>query len=200
MPLSRPKIIACAAAAAACAALWAIELTVRPVDGEFQVLAPGLHFLQGKPLDRLRTGNTVAFDFQLSVLGDGKTSVLQRSFERFAISYDLWEERFSISRLRSKRGSASHLTAADAETWCIGNMRFNTTGIPRDKTVWVRLEIRPQNAKERDSALDEPGISLANLVDLFSRAARARDSDFWRVESSPMRLSDLLPRPGRGAD
>src|SRR5688572_24208583 len=97
----------------------AAELTVRSTGDALKVAAPNFHFLSGKPLSRIRDGNAVSFDFQLSVLADSRTSVLRRTFERFVISYDLWEERFSVTRMRSSQASASRLTVEAAEAWCL---------------------------------------------------------------------------------
>ncbi len=77
--------------------LRAQELQLTWDGAQLHVTAPQLHFLTGKALDRIRNGNAVAFDFQLSAASGG--SVLKRSLERFVISYDLWEERFAVTRL-----------------------------------------------------------------------------------------------------
>src|SRR5689334_21045456 len=91
------------------AALWAEELEVLSRDDELHVSAPKLHFLTGSSLDRLKNGLVVPFDFQLSLSLDSRTNLYDRAAERFAISYDLWEEKYSVSRISSStslRGTA----------------------------------------------------------------------------------------------
>lgn len=173
-----------------CLCLWAQELLIHSQANSIQVTAPRFHFLAGKPLDRIRNGNAVAFDFQLSALGESKTSVLRRSFERFVISYDLWEEKFSVARMRSKQNSVSNLSAADAESWCVENIALPSSGLPRDSPIYIRLEIRAQDSREPGAVLTDPGISLSGLIEIFSRAAKAQPQNFWRLEAGPLRLLD----------
>src|SRR6476620_2264764 len=175
------------------------ELLVRKDGDKVHISAPKLHFLTGKPLQRIQNGNAVAYDFQLSVLGEAKTAVLRRSFERFVFSYDLWEERFSVARMRSTQGSASHLTAAAAETWCLENMAFSTSGLPLDQPVWIRLEVRAQEPKESINPAADQGISIANLIEIFSRAGKTRQPQYWKLETGPVKLATLRAATGRGA-
>jgi hypothetical protein len=178
------RAAACLLMAVAVLAL-AQSLNVSQTDDDVRISAPGFHFLTGKPLERL---NTVAFDFLLTALGEGKTTVLQRAFERFVISYDLWEQTYSVSRMRSKRAQAAHLTAPQAEGWCIDGMTLRAGSLPKDDPVWFRLEVRPQESKQSEPGFDESGPSLATLIDVFSRASRAKHADVLRVETGAVRL------------
>jgi hypothetical protein len=182
--------------------LWVTgqELLVHNEGDQVRISAPKLHFLTGKPLQRIQNGNAVAYDFQLSVLGEAKTAVLRRGFERFVFSYDLWEERFSVARMRSTQGSVSHLTAAAAEAWCLDNMAFSTSGLPIDKPVWIRLEVRAQEPKESINPSADQGISIANLIEIFSRASKAKQPQYWNLETGPVKLSTLRSATVRGAD
>jgi hypothetical protein len=160
------------------------------------VSAPKLHFLTGKPLERLRNGNAVAFDFHLAVLAEGKQSILRRNFDRFVISYDIWEERFSISRMRTVRSAASRLTAGDAEAWCLDNIAVSSSGLPRDKPVWIRLEIRAQENRDPKPLTDEEGIGLLSLIEIFSRPVK-QEPNQWRLEAGPITLGDIQKAAGR---
>jgi hypothetical protein len=160
------------------------------------VSAPKLHFLNGKPLERLRNGNAVAFDFHLAVLSEGKQSILRRNFDRFVVSYDIWEEKFSISRMRSARSSASRLSANAAETWCLDNIAVSTVGLAPDRLVWVRLDVRA-DVRERIALDDEEeGISLSSLIEIFSRSGK-QEPNQWRLEAGPIRLRDIQKSTGR---
>lgn len=172
------------------AAIWAQGLHVTQSADQVRISAPDLHFLTGKPLERLRNGNSVAFDIQLTALGDGKTSVLQRAFERFVISYDLWEQTYSVSRMRSTRASAAHLNSTQTEAWCLDNMTLSAATLPKDTPLWFRLEVRGQEKRPNDRTFeDDSGVSLAALIDMFSRASRGgRTPDYWRLETGPTRL------------
>jgi hypothetical protein len=181
---------------AACFTLFAQELVLRSSADQILVSAPKLHFLQGKPLERLRNGNAVAFDFHLAVLGEGKQSILRRNFDRFVVSYDIWEERFSVSRMRSARSSASRLTADATEAWCVENIAVSSSGLPQDRLVWVRLDVRAQERRDTELLTDEEGVSLAGLIELFSRPVK-QEANQWRLEAGPIRLRDIHQSMGR---
>jgi hypothetical protein len=181
------RAAACLLLAVAVLAL-AQSLQVSQSAEEVRISAPGFHFLTGKPLERLQNGNAVAFDLLLTALGEGKTTVLQRAFERFVISYDLWEQTYSVSRMRSKRGQAAHLTAPQAEEWCLSGMTLRAASLPKDDPVWFRLEVRPQEPKQSEPGFEESGPSLATLIDVFSRASRSKHPDILRIETGAVRL------------
>ncbi len=189
--------VAVAAAVSLCFGLAAPELIVKRNDDQLFVTAPRLNFLTGKPLERMHNGQSVAFDFQLSVLGQSKIDVLRRGFERFSISYDLWEEKFSVTRMRSSRNLVTHLSSQSAEAWCLDNITFPASGLPLDQPVFVRLEVRAQEPKESLPAVDEPGISIANLIEIFSRAGKTKQPQYWKLEAGPLKLGDLRATAGR---
>ncbi len=189
--------VAAAAGLLLCLGLAAPDLIVKRTEDGLYVTAPRLNFLTGKPLERLHNGQAVAFDFQLSVVGQSKTDVLRRGFERFNISWDLWEEKFSVTRMRSSRSSVTRLSSQAAEAWCLDNITFPASGLPLDQLVYVRLEVRAQEPKESLALADEPGISIANLIEMFSRASKARQPQYWKLEAGPLRLGDLKATAAR---
>jgi hypothetical protein len=180
-----------AAAFAAAVAVFAQDVLVRLSGEHLRVSAPGFHFITGKPLENLKNGLTVPFDIQVSVLAEGKMTILDRSFERFIISYDLWEERFSVTRMRSTRASASHLTAGAAEAWCLEKFNLSTARLPEDKPFWVRVDVRARNSRDTGNNNDEGSLSLSTLIDILSRPAKKPGEYEWRAESMPVRLSEL---------
>jgi len=161
--------------------------------------APQLHFLTGKPLERLHNGASVAFNAQLSLSLERGSATIERSVERFVVSYDLWEEKFSASRLSQPPRSVSHLSAGAAEAWCLLNLMLPVTSLASDKSFWLRLELRAEDPRERPAVLGEPGISLTRLIELFSRPSRGGQPS-WVLEDGPFRLADLIKarRSGSG--
>lgn len=162
-------------------------LLPRRSAGEIRVTAPSLHFLTGKSLSRLHDGAAVPFDFQLIISSGSKDNVVARSLERFTVSYDVWEEKFSVVRVRDFRRSGMRLSAAGAEAWCLDNIVINASGLPTGQQLWARLEIRSAESKEPLAA--NSGINLATLIEIFSRPSRPQQ-DRWSVESAPFQLSD----------
>jgi hypothetical protein len=164
-------------------------LLPRHVGGEIHVTAPTLHFLTGKSLSRLHDGAAVPFDFQLTIVAAGsKNNVVARALERFTISYDVWEEKFSVVRERDFRRSGMRLSAASAESWCLDNIVILASLLPAGQQFSARLEIRSAEAKEPLAA--SSGINLATLIEIFSRPSRPQQ-DRWSVESAPFQLADL---------
>lgn len=181
------------AASAACLCLLAQDLMLRRSTDELRVSAPRLHFLTGKPLERMRNGASVTYDMQLTIFADNHQTILRRGFERFVLSYDLWEEKFSATRMRTARTSASHLTAEAAESWCLDHLSIPAGGLTSDKPVYVRLDVRAQEPKDRKPLDEDSAISLARLIDIFSRAGNPAPGTQWRAESGPIDLQTLKP-------
>jgi hypothetical protein len=166
------------------------RLEVRRDGDRLRVRAPQLRFLTGKPLERLQNGAPVTFAIQLTLSTDPKAAVLARAIEQFVTSYDLWEEKFSVTRLGSPPRAVSHLAPKAAESWCIDNVSVPVAGLAAWQPFWIRLELRTEDPKERFASQDGQGLTLSRLIDLFSRPAR--DRQFHLVEEAgPLRLADL---------
>lgn len=163
-------------------------LLPRHAAGEIYVSAPTLHFLTGKSLSRLHDGAAVPFDFQLIIASGSKNNVVAQALERFTVSYDVWEEKFSVVRVRDFRKSGMRLSAASAEAWCLDNIFVSAASLPTGQQLWARLEIRSVESKE--PVAGSPGINLATLIEIFSRPSRPQQ-DRWSLESAPFQLTDL---------
>jgi hypothetical protein len=168
-------------------------------DGDdLHVAAPQLHFLAGKPLERLKDGASVVFLTQLTLTTDSFNSILRRAPERFVFSYDLWEERFSVTKLGPGQRMAAHLTAAAAEAWCLDNVAISASNLPQDHPFWLRFELRAADAKDEAAVIGEPGINLTRLIEMFSRRPRDQQPQ-WTADAGPLRLGDLKRMAGRSA-
>jgi len=169
-------------------------LSPREISGELHITAPALHFLTGKSLSRLHDGAAVPFDFQLVVASGSKNNVVARSLERFVVSYDVWEEKFSVVRVRDLHKSSMRLSASGAEAWCLENIFIPAGGLPPHGPLWARLEIRSVESKDLGSGAvaANSGINLATLIEIFSRPTRPQQ-DHWFVESAPFELGSLKP-------
>lgn len=160
------------------------------VAGDIRVTAPSLHFLTGKSLSRLHDGAAVPFDFQLIITSGSKNNVVATALERFTVSYDVWEEKFSVVRVSDFRRSGMRLSASGAESWCLDNIVIPAAGLPTGQQLWARLEIRSAESKEPLAA--SSGINLATLIEIFSRPSRPQQ-DRWSIESAAFQLADLRP-------
>jgi hypothetical protein len=167
-------------------------------DGDnLHVSAPSLHFLIGKPLERLKDGASVAYVAQLTLLSDDHVTVLRRRPGRFVVSLDLWEKTFSVSQLGSSPRSAEGLSAVAAEVWCLDSLVIDTGGLARDRPFWLRFELATADQRDLASMPEERGLSLSTLVEFLSRKPKEGEPH-WPALERRLRLSDLPRMTGRG--
>ncbi|HLJ51052.1 MAG TPA: hypothetical protein VKU01_33825 [Bryobacteraceae bacterium] len=184
----RWPLVAMVAAFCALGLSFSAQALVAHWNGDrLQVAAPGLHFLTGRALERLHNGVTVPFNFQLTLTTIPRSFPLERELARFDVSYDVWEERFTVFEARSPRRAASHMTSNQAEVWCVDRMSVAASTAPGDKDLWLRLEIRADESS--GGTADDSSLSLARLIDIFSRPARSQQE--WVAETQPFQLRNL---------
>lgn len=172
-------------------------LSVR-LDGEMlYVSAPEFHFIVGKPLERLKDGASVVFLSQLSLSLQNGGPVFRRAAERFVVSYDLWEEKFSVTRLGGKARTGSRLSASAAELWCLDSMSISTAGLAPDRPFWLRLEVRAAEPKDEPGVVGEPGINLTRLIEVFSRPTGSQQAASV-LQHGPLWLNELRKAGVRG--
>jgi hypothetical protein len=180
--------------------VWAVttpapELKVH-LDGDFlRVSALHLNFISGKTLERLKDGVSIAFVGQISVSSEPNSVVSEaRSVARFALSYDIWEEKFSVTKIgdrpESRRSSASHLSAQATENWCLDNLTLDRSALPADRPFYVQLDLRAEDPQDQLGIVGEAGISITRLIDLFSRPPKASQLH-WNLRNGPYRVADL---------
>ncbi|PYS42767.1 MAG: hypothetical protein DMG14_02905 [Acidobacteria bacterium] len=170
--------------------LAAQSLTARLDGDQLRIAAPRLHFLLGEALNRLHDGATVKYQFQLTTRADRSGTVLARAQEQFAISYDLWEEKFAVTKIGSPSRSISHLSAAAAETWCVDNMTIPVAALNANQPFWIRLDYRADQATAAADPQDNSGFTLSGLIDIFSRRTR-NEQLHGSEEVGPLRLENL---------
>lgn len=169
-------------------ALAAQSLTVSAAGDALRVRARNFTFLEGPMLTRLKEGRSVRVDFELTVLSQPEGPIVKQAVQGFTLSFDLWEERFAVSRAGSPPRSISHLRANDAENWCLENltMSVSSLGIGRDTPFWLRLVYRVQDLAPVTEDASER-YTLRALIDRLSR--RREEADLAKsVSGGPFRL------------
>ena len=180
-------------------AMWAEELILTTHESRLEFSAPRVHFLVGKPLERLRNASEVPFAVKVTLWSGTRNHLLREVQTRFVVSYDLWEERFAVTNLVTPRRTARHLTSIAAEAWCLKEMSTDVNGIRADEPLWARLDIRAEEVKEAGlpfgrGSISDSGINLTPLIEIFSRPATATQPH-WIEETGPVTLDEL--RRGR---
>jgi hypothetical protein len=172
------------------------RLAPRLEGSQIRVTAPQLHFLKGEPLDRLMNGASVTFEFRLIIREGPSGATLSNARQRFVMSYDLWEERFAITKLDNAPRSVSHLTAVAAEAWCLENVSVAADRLTDNRVFWLRLEFHAENPLDSAQQSENSGITLSGLVDIFSRRGQDEQPRGYE-EDGPFRLSDLRKTKSR---
>jgi hypothetical protein len=166
------------------------SLSVTTVRGVVHVRAPGLRFLEGEPLARLKDGQSVRVDFVLSAHAKpGAAATVQRR-QTLVLSYDLWEERFAVTSPDAPSRSVSHLTSAAAEAWCVEQLAFPVTALGplgHNQPFWVRLEYRVRTGVTAEQ--DDGGLTLQGLIDVLSRRRKTGDVSH-AIEAGPFRVQE----------
>lgn len=157
-----------------------------------QVTAPGFGFIEGQVLDRLRDGRSVRLELELMALArEGGPAVAERR-QIFDVSFDLWEERFAVTRVGTPVRSVSHLTSRAAEAWCIENLAVplrELGRLGRDAPLWIRLAYRV-HTPVADPRPERGAVStLERLIDLLGRRRDAGDLG-KSMEAGPFRLPE----------
>jgi hypothetical protein len=175
-----------------CAGVRAQDLAVH-LDGDYlRVSLPHIDFLQGKPLNRLKDGISVAFIGKVTI-SSTPTSLtpIAQSWARFALSYDILEEKFSVTRIgRNSRRTQSNLTAQAAELWCLDNLGIDRSELPADRPFYVNLDLQLEDPRDAPRIVDDGGISLLGLAERLGRPGRSAQPR-WQKSSGPYRLDDL---------
>jgi hypothetical protein len=186
-------------------AMFAEELILNWRDNRLEFSAPRVHFLGGRPLEALHNAAPVPFDFQLTIWSRPRNLTFQKLTDRFVVSYDLWEEKFKVVKTQSPRRVIEHLTDRSAESWCFEQMSagLNPSGLSDSEPFWVRLEIRAQDGREGPlfgrGSVSDSGISLAGLIEIFSRPAQLQQTHWGPFEAGPFTIEELKRSVRRGS-
>ena len=161
--------------------------TVRPV-------APNLHFLTGKALQRLKDADTVVYVASLRLFTVDQMLPLRERPGKFAVSYDILEEKFKAVLTESGERSKAGMTASQAETWCLDSLSVSAAGLAPDRPFFLRLEMRAAGPKEEFSnVMADP---FRAVVEILSRKAGPGEQHWGPLESRPR--APLRPGPHAG--
>jgi hypothetical protein len=161
-------------------------------------VAPSLHFLTGKVLDRLRDSADIqVFVSQLTLFREEGGPPVRQAHAEFVVSYSIWEEKFKVAIPGSAARSQEGLSAAEAEAWCMENVAISASGLAPDKPFRMRFELRSKQPRDLSRVMGDLGISLTGMIEIFSR--KPGDDPHWTLETGWLRLLDLPRLSGRPA-
>jgi hypothetical protein len=187
---SRTDLLALLFLVLAAATAGAQSVSARVNGNTVHFRASGFEFIKGVPLARLQDGRSVPLDLELFVVPRPGAPPMTDVRQRFVVSYDLWEERFAVTRPGTPSRSVSHLSARDAEAWCLDQLTLPVSAFARlgqDAPFWVRLTYRIPDEDRSDDDPDAGAFTLRALIDKLSRR-RAADDLKETIEAGPIRL------------
>ena len=180
----------------ACSAVWASAqtLTIDAAGEALKIRAPGFSFLKGEPLARLKDGRSVRVELTAMVLPAPGKSAVATARRIFALSYDLWEERFAVTAVDKRAQTVSHLAATAAETWCVEQLAIPLSALGalgRDVPFWIRLEYQILES-DGSAGSANSGYTLPAMIDALSRRRKSESSP-RPIEAGPFRLPPRGP-------
>jgi hypothetical protein len=175
-------------------AMLAEDLILDHRNNRLEFSAPRTDFFAGSPMARLRNAAEVPFQIKTTLWSGSHNHVFTSAVDQFVVSFDLWEQTYSVVKMQAPRQSASHLTAKAAQAWCLDQMSLDTTGLSASEPLWAQLEIRaepqPRDGSLLGDSVNSSGISLiAGLIDIFSRPAGSQPH--WTLEYPQFTLDQL---------
>jgi hypothetical protein len=171
--------------------LSAQAVTVTRVGDAVTVHAPGIGFMKGETLVRLKDGRSVRVDLDLAVLPRPAEAATAQARQTFVLSYDLWEERFAVTQVGPPSRSIAYLTSAGAEAWCLEQLTVPVSALGRlgrDLPFWVRLGYRVLDADSAPPADGSGDFTLRGMIDALSRRRKAEAASH-SIEAGPFRLT-----------
>jgi hypothetical protein len=166
------------------------SLVVKHRGDHLLVTTPQKHFIEGKALEKLHNGSTVPFVLSLKVIEENSPAPTLVLHERFLISFDLWEEKFSVVHAESGGRTASRLALNMAEAWCLESMPIPLQTVSARQSFMVRLECSIDESSKESGAKGSSSLTLARLIDIFSRK-RNTETPKWEAASGFLHLEDL---------
>jgi hypothetical protein len=172
------------------ATLGAQAVTISRVADAVAVRAPAFTFIKGEPLVRLKNGQSVRVDLELSVLPRPGASAAANTRQQVVLSYDLWEERFAVTLVGTPPRSVAYLTMSAAEAWCLDQLPVPVAALGRlgsEEPFWIRLEYRILDGAAAKGGDDDEGFTLRTLIDALS-PRRQPPAGTQSIEAGPFRL------------
>jgi hypothetical protein len=170
--------------------LIAQSFDVRASADMLQLRGSSLGLIEGRVAEHLKDGRSVRADVELTVLEKPRGGAVAHAQYSFFLSYDLWEQRFAVTRAGTPPRSISHLTARSAEGWCLENMTVPLASLGRfahDVPFWIRIDYRVQDRAPAANPEDDSTFGLRTLIDVLSRR-RQDEMPVRSLEGGPFRV------------
>jgi hypothetical protein len=189
--------LACAVAICAFAVTSTLPRLLVHLEGDYLRVSvtPHLNFIKDRVLERLKDGASVQFLGQLTITQGPNSPVTEaRAVARFAFSYDIWEQKFAVTKFGERldqKSSASLFSADAAETWCLDHMTIDRSLIPTDRPFYIQLDLREEDPRDRLGIVGESGVNITQLIEFLGKPVKNGPKPIRIVTNGPLRLADL---------
>jgi hypothetical protein len=173
-------------------AVVAQSFDVRAVADVLQLRGSGVGLIEGRVAEHLKDGRSVRADFELTLLDKPRGGAVAHGQYGFIVSYDLWEQRFAVTRVGTPPRSISHLSARSAEGWCLENMTVPLASLGRfahNVRFWIRIDYRVEDRAPAANPEDDSTFGLRTLIDVLSRR-RQDEMPVRSLEAGPFRVGN----------
>ena len=160
------------------------SLDVRLDGDRLRIAVTNSRLIAGEALERLHDGASVTYVVRVSALTTKNGRTITSAEFRFVVSFDIFEEKFQVTRTAPSPRVVSHLSLSAAEAACVDGLDLTLSGISPSMPFWIRWEFEAEAPQGGQSG------GLGGLVDLFSRK-NSKEPVSALVESGPYRLADL---------
>lgn len=164
---------------------WAQSLDVKLEGDHLRVSVGNAKLIAGESLQKLRDGASVTYLMRVSAWNPRGGKLLSSTEYRFVVSFDIFEEKFQVTRVMPSAKVVSHLSLNAAEVACTDGLEIPLAGIATTMPFWVRWEFQAEFAVGGESA-----GALGTIVDLFALRP-AKDPSGGFKEVGPYRTADL---------
>jgi hypothetical protein len=169
-------------------AMKAESLKTQLVGEQLQLVAPDFQFLSAEARQRLHDGITVIYAFRISVSATKNSDALLVLTYHCVFSYDIFEEKYKVTRLEPGYRSASHLSEPAARDLCIRSLEVPAAKLSTISPFWISIECRQETPQPSNSRGDS-GSLLDTLVEVFSQRGR-QSPPVDTLRGGPFRLDD----------
>jgi hypothetical protein len=167
-----------------------LSLSAERHGDHLHIVAPQMHFISGRAVEKLHNGSMITYVLKLIIAPQHAREAVVVLQEKFAISFDLWEEKYSVVQKKPDGRSATRLTSSAAEAWCLENMPVPVRSVPERQPFMIRLECFIDEGDAKENAESRSGLTLAAIIDAFSRK-KPEETPRWEAAGGPFLLEHL---------
>jgi hypothetical protein len=192
--MDRPRLlfrnIAATLAVLICAGTAAAQTLRLQLDADqVRLAAPDLRFISPDARQALHDGSSVTYSFRINISAT-RNGIASISLTYHCIfSYDIWEERFKVSRSEPGARSASHLSEEAAQKQCIESLTIPAGSLSADAPFWVSIDYQMADRQSSSTAEDQR-TWLGTVVEIFSQR-KEKPQSIGTIQGGPFRLSEL---------